>query len=101
MKTLKTIPLVAGFALLIGATSVTIVGCKSDHSDNTGYQSNSSAAVRPYPLRKCLVSDEALESGKVYTFVRNGQEIKLCCKDCLTDFDKDPAKYLSKLNTSR
>ena len=98
MKTLHILKSMAGLALL--AASLAVVGCKSD-GDHTSYSNSSTVAVKPYPLNKCLVSDEALERGKMYTFVRNGQEIKLCCKDCMTDFDKDPAKYLSKLNTSR
>ena len=30
-------------------------------------------------------------------FVYERQEIKLCCKKCRKTFDKDPAKYLKKL----
>lgn len=55
----------------------------------------------PIPLTRCIVTDEAFEYGKPYTFVHQGQEIKLCCKDCLADFKKEPAKYLSKLNPSK
>ncbi len=55
-------------------------------------------AIKPYPLKKCLVSDEKLgEMGKPYTFNYKGQEIKLCCKDCQKDFTKNPKKYLKKL----
>jgi hypothetical protein len=54
--------------------------------------------VKPYPLKTCIVSDDKLgEMGKPVVFVREGQEIKLCCKDCRDDFDKDPATYLKKL----
>src|SRR5215510_11885996 len=53
---------------------------------------------KPYPLDKCIVSDEKLDSmGKPYVFTHEGQEIKLCCKSCLKDFNKDSAKYLKKL----
>ena len=53
---------------------------------------------KAYPLDKCIVSDEKLgEHGKAYVFTHEGQEIKLCCKDCLKDFNKEPAKYLKKL----
>jgi len=56
------------------------------------------AAAKPYPLEKCIVSDEKLgEMGKPYVFTHEGQEIKLCCKSCLKDFNKNPAKYLKKL----
>ncbi len=54
--------------------------------------------ARAYPLDKCIVSDEKLgEHGQPYVFTHQGQEIKLCCKDCLPDFEKEPAKYLKKI----
>ncbi len=55
--------------------------------------------VKPYTLKTCIVSDEKLngDMGKPYVFDFQGQEIKLCCKGCLKDFQKDPAKYLKKL----
>lgn len=59
------------------------------------------AAAKPYPLTTCIVSGEKLDadsSMKSYTFVHEGQEIKLCCKGCLKDFKKDPSKYLKKLS---
>jgi YHS domain-containing protein len=59
----------------------------------------SKEAVKPYPLETCLVSGEKLgEMGKPVVFVYQGQEIKFCCKSCRPKFDKDPAKYLEKLN---
>jgi hypothetical protein len=29
--------------------------------------------------------------------VKDGQEVKLCCKDCIKDFNKDPQKYLKMI----
>ena len=56
------------------------------------------ADAKPYPLDKCIVSDEKLGAeGKPVVFVHEGQEIKLCCQDCRKDFDANPAKYLAKL----
>jgi len=56
------------------------------------------ATVKPYPLDTCIVSGEKLgEMGKPVVFVYQGQEIKLCCKSCKPKFDKEPAKYLKKL----
>lgn len=58
-------------------------------------------AAKPYPLEKCIVSEEKLgEMGKPYVFTHEGQEIKLCCKSCLKDFNTNPAKYLKKLETA-
>lgn len=59
------------------------------------------AKAKPYPLDKCIVSDEKLgEMGKPFVFTYEGQEIKLCCKSCQKDFKKDPAKYLKKLEAA-
>lgn len=56
------------------------------------------AGAKPYPLDVCLVSGNKLGSmGKPVTFVHEGQEVKLCCRPCLDDFQADPAKYLAKL----
>ena len=58
----------------------------------------------PYPLDTCLVSGEKLGGDpdmQPYTFVHEGQEIKLCCKSCLKDFNKDPGKYLAKLQPAQ
>ncbi|NBR42906.1 MAG: hypothetical protein EBU04_08690 [Verrucomicrobia bacterium] len=56
------------------------------------------ASPKPYPLDKCIVSDEKLgEEGKPVVFIHEGQEIKLCCRDCRKDFDANPAKFLAKL----
>ncbi len=54
--------------------------------------------ITPYPLETCIVSDEDLDSmGGAITKVHNGQEIKLCCKSCVKDFEESPAAYLTKL----
>ena len=63
-----------------------------------GLAADAKAKAKPYPLKTCIVSDEKLgEMGDPYSFVYQGQEIKLCCKSCQKDFNKDPKKYLKKL----
>ena len=57
---------------------------------------------KPYPLDTCLVCGMKLDSmGKPYSFVYQGQEIKLCDKSEKADFDKDPAKYMKKLQDAQ
>jgi YHS domain-containing protein len=53
----------------------------------------------PYPLKTCVVSGEKLggDMGAPVLYSYQGREIKFCCKDCRKDFDKDPAKYVKKL----
>jgi hypothetical protein len=54
--------------------------------------------AKPYPLTTCVVSGEKLgEMGEAYTFEKDGQQIKLCCKSCLKDFNKNPAKFMKKI----
>ncbi len=53
---------------------------------------------KPYPLKTCIVSDNDLDSmGEMASFVYQGQVIKVCCKPCIEKFEKNPPKYLKKL----
>ncbi len=55
--------------------------------------------AKPYPLDTCVVSGEKLDAmGEPYVFTHDGREIKLCCKSCLKDFNKTPAKYVAKVD---
>ena len=55
--------------------------------------------VTPDQLATCPVSGEKLggDMGKPYVFTYQGQEVKLCCKSCKKDFDKDPNKFIVKI----
>ncbi|MEI8309783.1 MAG: hypothetical protein WCH98_03410 [Verrucomicrobiota bacterium] len=49
----------------------------------------------PYPLTTCFISGDKLgEMGKPFVFTYQGQELKLCCKDCKKKFDKNPEKAM-------
>jgi YHS domain-containing protein len=86
MKKIKTL---AAITLAVSYLAAPLTGLAEDKK---------AEKAKPYPLDKCIVSDEKLgEMGKPFVFVHEGQEIKLCCKSCQKDFKKDPAKYLKKL----
>jgi len=87
-------------AALLGAGTFAFVGCQSNGNHTHSNHAHGSAAAKPYPLDNCLVTDENLDD-QPYTLVHQGQEVKLCCKGCLEDFKKEPAKYLSKLNSTK
>lgn len=56
------------------------------------------AVNKPYPLKTCIVSDEDLGSmDEQISIVYEGRIIKFCCKDCIPKFQKDPRKYLKKI----
>ena len=59
---------------------------------------NADKKPKPYTLKTCVVSGEKLgEMGKPVIYVHEGREVKFCCKDCVKDFKKDPAKYVKKI----
>ncbi len=79
--------------------------CKGDFDKNTAKFvakiDQAAKKVKAYPLQVCAVSDEKLDSmGEPFVFIHDGQEIKLCCKDCKKDFTKTPAKFMAKLSNA-
>jgi YHS domain-containing protein len=58
---------------------------------------------KDYPLTKCPVSGEAYggEMGKPVDVVIAGRLIRLCCKGCMPDLEKDPAKFIAKVDEAR
>ena len=61
-------------------------------------------AKAAYPLTTCVVSDETLgDMGAPvdYIYKEKGKPdrlVRFCCKMCIPKFEKDPAKYLKKLD---
>lgn len=92
-----TYSIIAAIAI-VAAPSLLAEDSHKHHEKDNGGEVAKKKEVKPYPLDTCIVSDEKLgEMGKPVVFVYEGQEIKLCCKGCRKDFDKDPPKYLKKL----
>jgi YHS domain-containing protein len=60
------------------------------------------AALKPYPLDVCLISGRKIGSmGAPVVIQYNGQEIKLCCPECLASFNKDPLAVLQKVTEAQ
>ncbi|HBJ85250.1 MAG TPA: hypothetical protein DDZ88_15525 [Verrucomicrobiales bacterium] len=54
-----------------------------------------------YPLKKCVVSDEDLGTmGKAVKVTHEGTDVYLCCKSCTKDFNKDAAKFVTKVKAA-
>lgn len=86
------------FAALMAAFTLTAPSALRADEGHKHHEEGAAAKLKPYKLDTCIVSDDKLgEMGKPVIFEYKGQEIKLCCKACRKDFDKDPAKYLKKL----
>jgi YHS domain-containing protein len=90
---MKTLKMLATLTLTVPFLALPLTGLAGG--------TNPAAATPPKPdkLTTCPVSGEKLggDMGKPYVFVYQGQEVKLCCSGCKKDFDKDPAKYVKKI----
>jgi len=75
--------------LTLSLLSVPLVGFAADQKTES--------KAKPYQLKTCVVSGEKFGEMDPYVFVYKDREIKLCCKDCLKDFNKAPAKYVKKI----
>lgn len=63
-----------------------------------GTGGSDNAKVKAYTRDTCIVSDNKLGSmGSPVTKVYGDQQVKFCCKPCIAKFEKNPAKYLAKL----
>lgn len=55
-----------------------------------------------YPLKTCVVTDEALTGEAVEILHREAGKpdrlIRFCCEGCIEDFKADPAKFLKKID---
>jgi YHS domain-containing protein len=80
--------------LLIAVISgLSLVGCTSPAEKGP---SNSPAAVSSVPVNKyCPVDPTSAIDPKV-TYMYNGKTYGFCCKDCIAEFKKDPAKYAAE-----
>jgi hypothetical protein len=58
-----------------------------------------------YPMTTCAVSGDKLEGGDMgkpqeFTYKETGKPdlfVRFCCKDCVKDFNKEPAKYIAMI----
>ena len=97
MRRMKNSGLITGI-ICAAAFAVLPLSIRADDASSTG---SADAKARPDLLKTCPVSGGQLgEMGAPYVFVYKGQQVKLCCPNCKTDFDQDPAKYLKKIQAA-
>lgn len=111
MKTSLTLILV-----LASATPLALSAADAHHQhhgnqpttsdDSTAADASELAKAKAvYPLKTCVVSGEeiggSMGEGVDYLYKKEGQPdrlVRFCCKDCLADFNKEPAKYLKLID---
>lgn len=61
------------------------------------------AQGKVYALKTCPVSKDEFggDMGKPVDFVVAGRLVRLCCKDCRKDVEKDPAKFIAMVDAAR
>ena len=78
-------------------------GCLSDFNKEPAkfMKMVADAKPKPYTLTTCVVSDEKLgEMGEPVVHAYRGREIKFCCEGCMKDFNKEPAKFIKKIEAA-
>jgi hypothetical protein len=101
-------------ALLSGAFAVAPLALAEGHDHASMAQPAAPAdqaawlakARTDYPLDACVVSGDKLEANAMggpvdYIHQETGKPdrlVRFCCKDCVRDFKKNPAKYLTKID---
>ena len=76
-------------AILVASFLVPLSGLAADQKTEK---------LKPYTLKICIISGDKLgEMGDPFVYAYKGREIKFCCKGCLKDFNKEPDKYIKKI----
>ncbi len=100
--------------LLVVPLTLAVPGCgkeepPQDHDAHVQADSDL-AATRPssesstkqmddYPLATCVVSGEPLDAmDEAIVIQHEGREVRFCCRECVTQFNENPAKYLALLD---
>ncbi len=99
---------IAGLALafVAAATVLTPAQAHEGHKKDKERSKDSAQAAADYPVDYCVVSGDKLEDGDMgapinHTYKQEGKPdrlVRLCCKDCVREFNKDPEKFLKMID---
>ncbi|HWH69648.1 MAG TPA: TRASH domain-containing protein [Candidatus Sulfotelmatobacter sp.] len=94
---MKAFKILTGAVVCSGILALSSLALAAEHE---AHGDAKNPKLKPYTLKTCLVSGEKLggSMGDPYVHKYQDREIKFCCKGCLKDFNKEPAKYLKKLD---
>ncbi|HEX2851993.1 MAG TPA: hypothetical protein VHO24_02055 [Opitutaceae bacterium] len=97
----SSLPLVFRIAVLLAGFSTT-----ANYAASTTAEAAAATGKAAYPLKTCVVSGGRLGGmGKpvAHVFKQAGQPdrtVIFCCKSCIGKFEKDPARFLAKLDAA-
>jgi hypothetical protein len=95
-------PVTAFAAGLAAALAFSFVPPQDRTADASAPSSDVISAQKPsYPLDTCPISGEKLGGmGKPFDYVVDGRLVRLCCKSCTKDVDKDPQGVIAKIDAA-
>jgi len=92
-------------SLLALAAALLLAAPAAFAQDGAAKSGAADQAKAAYPLTTCVVSGDKLVGdmgGPVdYIYQEKGKPdrlVRFCCKDCIKEFEKEPAKYLKKID---
>ncbi len=91
---MKTIALTLAMTVLIVAATVFMAGCSE--KAETGTKSPEPAVETEIAQKICPVMGDAIDKD-IYVD-HNGRRVYFCCQMCVGAFNKEPEKYLTKLD---
>lgn len=101
MKNMNRYILVAVCAFGVTGFSTTLISAPSCCGGMADATPVADSKAKPDLLATCPVSGEKLgEMGNPFVFTYKDQEVKLCCKSCKKDFDKNPDKYIKLIRAA-
>jgi YHS domain-containing protein len=86
------LPAAAAFAIVALGAGV-LLAADEKQSPTTAPTTQQTAAVNKY----CAVMGDEHKIDPKVTVQHKGQTIGFCCADCITEFKKDPDKYVAKM----
>lgn len=100
MKSKILLTFMASFLMLpiVNISNSYAMGSHHDHTMNDEPSHHSEGDVIDVGNKVCPVSGEKIGShGKAYKVEYDGKSYNLCCKMCKKDFEKNPEKYIKRL----
>jgi YHS domain-containing protein len=81
----------------IAAAVMTIVGVFSVSAPVTYGETGAAGEAKVLSNSVCPVTDEKISKKTEVTYEYKGKLYSFCCRECIDEFKKDPAKYIEKM----
>ena len=77
-----------------------VEGFKADPAKYTGKMNEAIVkAAGEYPIKACIVMTDEVIDSDAKIVVHHNRVYRLCCKKCVTRFERDPSKYVQEFES--